>query len=57
MIRIFLFLVLLSSPVLAGPYVSSCDPLPPLAPFGCGDGHKICICSSNGDCTWVWICE
>lgn len=31
--------------------------LKPLEPLGCWGGEAVCVCNSNGDCDWVWICK
>lgn len=28
----------------------------PYPPFGCYSDDAVCICDSNGQCEWTWIC-
>ena len=35
----------------------ACGMEPMFPPFNCHDAKAQCICDSNGQCDWVWICE
>lgn len=33
------------------------EPMEPLSMMGCRHAKAVCVCDSDQNCNWVWICE
>lgn len=36
---------------------ASCGFEPLAPPLSCSNGKPICVCNSDGECSWSWICS
>ena len=53
-IIIMAVLLLTASPVMATKGFCGVEPIPPAS---CMNPRAICICDSEDNCSWSWICE